>query len=75
MNKFLSGVASGKVVEVVNIDGGMGAVKKLQAMGIIPGTELKVIRSSGRGPLIIEARGAKLMLGRGMSDKIAVKTI
>jgi Fe2+ transport system protein FeoA len=42
-------------------------------MGLVPGVELEVVSSRLQGPFIVEAKGSRLMLGRGMVRKILVE--
>jgi Fe2+ transport system protein FeoA len=48
--------------------------KRLEDMGLTPGTHIKVIRSAPfRGPIELAVRGSRLALGRGMADRILVR--
>jgi ferrous iron transport protein A len=69
--KKLSEVAEGELVNVIEINGGDGLKQKLFRLGIMPGTEIKVIRNS-IGPIIAEVRGVQIAIGRGMASKIIV---
>ncbi|HDT15316.1 MAG TPA: ferrous iron transport protein A [Firmicutes bacterium] len=71
--KHLSDIKKGHFVKVVGISGGKALVYRLNTMGIIPGTPVKIVQSS-KGPVIIEARGSRIALGRGMISKIEVET-
>ena len=44
-------------------------------MGVYNGTDVKVIKNSGHGALILEADGAELVIGRGQARKILVEKI
>ena len=68
---LLSGVNAGETVMVKAVKGGKGVVHRMNAMGIIAGTNIKLIRKSG-GPYIIEARGSRVAIGKGMVSKIEV---
>jgi len=68
----LSAVAVGQRVRVRTIDAGGGLEARLAAMGLLPGVELEVIRNPMSGPFIIEVKGTRLVLGRGMARKIEV---
>ncbi len=46
--------------------------KKLNNLGLTPGVKFDIIAHSQFGPWIIEVRGARLALGRGVIDKITV---
>jgi ferrous iron transport protein A len=67
----LPDVEAGQTVTVKRIDGGRGIVQRLAEMGISAGTELRVIR--GTGPMIIDAKGHRLVIGRGMVDRVVVE--
>ncbi|MGB9735327.1 MAG: FeoA family protein [bacterium] len=61
-------------VEVISIEGGHGVYTRLQEMGILPGTRIRVI-SNSNGPIIIGLRDSKIALGRGIGMKIIVRQI
>jgi len=65
-------VQSGKRVYVVGMNGGTGLQGKLAAMGLVPGTQIEVIKNLSPGPVIISVRGSRIMLGHGMAQKIMV---
>lgn len=50
-----------------------GLAKRLIAMGLAPGSEVRVVENRGRGPLIIEVHGARLALGRGQAARVLVE--
>jgi len=62
----------GEEVAVESITGGRAAIKRLQEMGIYPGTKLRVIANSN-GPLIIGLGNTRIALGKGIASKIVVK--
>ena len=57
---------------VEKIYGGRGLVKRLLDLGFTPGTRIKVLHSNSYGPLVIEVRGSKLAIGRGIARKVYV---
>ena len=59
---------SGKVAE---IRGGHGMIQRLAGMGVLQGTEITIIQAGG--PVILEALGNRLVIGRGMVNKIMVE--
>ncbi|PIP15221.1 ferrous iron transport protein A [Candidatus Roizmanbacteria bacterium CG22_combo_CG10-13_8_21_14_all_35_9] len=60
--------------KIISISGGRFASKRLADLGLTPGTKIKVLRRAPFfGPVEIEVRGSKLVLGRGLSAKILVK--
>jgi Fe2+ transport system protein FeoA len=42
-------------------------------MGLVPGVEIEVLRNSLRGPFLIALRDSRIILGRGMAQKILVE--
>ena len=73
--KTLAALKIGEEAKVRSIDGGSASVNRLQSMGIIPGTDIKIIQASLSGPIIIEARGSRVAIGRGMTSKIIVENV
>ena len=63
----------GRPLTVVGFRGGPGMQRRLADMGLPPGTELKLISRDNHGPVIIELRGSRLALGRGVAHHIIVK--
>jgi len=62
-----------QIVQVVNTTGGRNQRAGLAAMGIMPGSGLKVCCNLG-GPIIVEVKGSRLSLGRGMASKVLVES-
>ena len=52
-----------------------GLARRLIAMGLTPGAEVRVLQNRGRGPLIIEVHGVRLALGRGQAIRVAVDAV
>jgi Fe2+ transport system protein FeoA len=50
-----------------------GFRKRLEDLGLTPGTEVKVVRSAPfNGPVELQVRGSRLALGRGMAERVFV---
>ena len=61
-------------VEIVSCKGGRGISSKLRQLGLMPGDCITVIkRAPFNGPLLVEANGRTVALGRGVAGKIEVK--
>lgn len=69
----LTTVKSGETVHVATIDAGKNMNGRLAAMGLLPNTELKVISNGHPGPFVIVVRNTRMMLGKGMAQKIMVR--
>lgn len=53
---------------------GRGLQKRLEDMGLTPGTKVTMIKSAPfNGPVEIYVRGYRLALGRGMAERIIVE--
>jgi len=68
----LSTIKSGQMVILVGVEAGRGLNSRLVAMGLLPNVEITVISNGHPGPFVISAKGSRMMLGRGMADKIMV---
>jgi ferrous iron transport protein A len=73
--KPLSQVREGKTVVLVRIDAGYGLNNRLAAMGLLPNVEFKVVNNHHPGPFVIDLKGCKMALGRGMANKIIVQQV
>jgi Fe2+ transport system protein FeoA len=71
----LTDVAEGVTVRLAMVDAGHGLQSRLAAMGLVPGTEVRVVSKGGWGPFIVAVKGSRVMLGRGMTDKIYVTSV
>ena len=69
----LAMVAPGEVVTVVGVRAGWGLQRRLADMGLTPGVLVRVINSQRPGPMLIDLRGSRVALGRGVAQKILVK--
>jgi Fe2+ transport system protein FeoA len=41
-------------------------------MGLLPGSEVEVVRNHMHGPIIVQVKESRLVIGRGMALKIDV---
>ena len=72
--KPLSKVRSGETAKLVYIEAGRGLINRLTSMGLVSDVEISVISNSHPGPFVINVKGSKVMLGRGMANKIMVSS-
>jgi ferrous iron transport protein A len=68
----LSLIKPGQSVRLIRVDGGNGLKQRMVSMGLLPGACFEVIKNRGDGPVVLCVKGARLIVGRGMSDKILV---
>ncbi|MBN1974120.1 MAG: ferrous iron transport protein A [Sedimentisphaerales bacterium] len=72
--KPLSKIRSGEKARLVTIVAGRGLNNKLASMGLVSDVEIAVVSNSHPGPFVINVKGSKVMLGRGMANKIMVSS-
>ena len=65
-------VQAGRRVRLVTVEAGHGLQNRLVAMGLVPGVEIEVLQNSMHGPVIIAVKGGRIIIGRGMAQKIMV---
>ncbi|MGE4292138.1 MAG: ferrous iron transport protein A [Desulfovibrio sp.] len=71
LRRTLASVASGETAFVVAVDAGIKAGARLESMGIIPGIEVDVL-NNGRGPLIVSVGDGRIIIERGVAEKVLV---
>jgi Fe2+ transport system protein FeoA len=59
---------------IQSVTGGVGLIGRLASMGLTSGMRVKVVRNIG-GPLIVTTNGTRIAIGRGQSQKIAVRRL
>ena len=69
----LAFLAPGERGEIVEIRGGRGVAQRLYEMGLVPSTIIEVLVSNPKGPILLNVRGARIAIGRGMAMKIIVR--
>jgi len=72
----LAQMRSGQSGTVIQIQGGHGVVRRLNALGIVPGKRITKISSMlMRGPVTVEVDRVRIAIGFGMVGKIMVEVI
>ena len=65
----------GELVTVTMVRAGWGLQRKLADMGLTPGVQIRIINSQMSGPVLIDLRGSRVALGRGIAHKIIVEEV
>jgi Fe2+ transport system protein FeoA len=52
-----------------------GLARRLIALGLAPGAELRVLQNRGRGPVLVEVHGARVALGWGQAARVEVEPV
>ena len=71
----LAFLQEGEEGEVVGFSGGRGMVQRLSDMGFTPSEKVKVLTSSSPGPVLVDVKGSRIALGRGIAMKIIVNGV
>jgi len=72
--KSLTRMRAGESGVVVEIQGGMGAFRRLEAMGVRIGKKItKTSEAFMWGPVTVRVGGAQIGIGYGMASKILVE--
>jgi len=68
--KALSLFASGQKTVILGTLCGQKAGLKLEGLGLLPGTGVKILVNSGHGPLLVQVENSRVTLGRGLATSI-----
>ncbi|MHC4122510.1 MAG: FeoA family protein [Planctomycetota bacterium] len=68
----LSVVKTGRTVKLVKVDAGRGLKNRLASMGVLPNVEMTIVSNGHAGPFVVNVKGSKVVLGRGIANKIMV---
>ncbi|OYT43393.1 ferrous iron transport protein A [Candidatus Bathyarchaeota archaeon] len=68
----LAMLSENEEARVIEVRGGRGLVRRLSELGFTPGARVKVLFSNSPGPVLIDVRGSRIALGRGLLMRIIV---
>ena len=71
----LSMVLEGDEVRIHWVVCGRGLRARLCDLGLYEGTTVKVVKNDICGPMILKAKGSKIVIGRGQAQKIMAEPI
>lgn len=66
-------VKPGSKVRLLTIRAGRELKARLAALGFMPGVQIEVLSNGWCGPCIVAINRSRIVLGRGMAQKIEVK--
>lgn len=69
----LSAIPIGQSVFIVQLNLDPQVALRLQALGMILGTKVKVLQKKGKGTMIIDLRGTRFALGPTITQHIGVE--
>lgn len=68
----VSRLDSGTTAIVTHVRAGWGLQRRLADLGIVPGVEVKIAGGHG-GQVVLQVKGSRLALGRGVAGKIIAR--
>ncbi|MDO4574707.1 MAG: FeoA family protein [Planctomycetia bacterium] len=68
----LAKIASGQKVRIVSMNAGRQLTEKLASIGIFPGSQVEVVQNHLHGAFLIDCRGSRFAIGRGLAHIIRV---
>ncbi len=68
----LTEIPRGGYVTFMGVNAGCKLKAHLYSLGLIPGTKIEVVNNFGKGPLVLKINDSRIMLGRGVAEKILV---
>ena len=75
MSSSLAEIPLGRTARVMRVDGTRAFRRRLLEMGLVPGTEIKIVAVAPLGdPLQIEVRGGQWSIRRNEAAQIAVES-
>ena len=67
---------AGKSAMVVDLQGGRGVMRRLDAMGLRPGKRVRMLSSQFMaGPITVLVDGRQVAMGRGIARRILVRAV
>ncbi len=75
MKVKLTQLKAGQTGRVLTVEGGAGAIRNMENIGVRPNKKIKKISQQlGRGPVIIQSGQSEIAIGYGLAQKILVET-
>jgi ferrous iron transport protein A len=65
-------IQAGRRVTLKAVEAGEGLSGRLASLGLVPGAEVEIMSNVAHGPVILMLGESRIMLGRGMAEKILV---
>ena len=66
---------AGQDATVRDVLGGFGLRRRLTDLGLVRGRLIRVVQNDFAGPIIVSVGDVRLVLGRGMAQKVVVEEV
>ena len=63
----------GKIYTVISLSLDQAIMRRLEALGLTRGTDIKILNRNRQGSVILMVRGSRLALGRKITETIQMK--
>jgi ferrous iron transport protein A len=71
----LAQAGDGERVEILDVDGGRGAHRKLTDLGLAPGQRIEIVTRQPGGPVLVAVGESRIAVGFGLALKVKVITV
>ncbi|MCK5461346.1 ferrous iron transport protein A [Candidatus Gracilibacteria bacterium] len=68
--KLLSQFEKGENIKILSVSCGREFARRLCALGLFEGTEIKIIKNDKSCPIIVQILNSRIALGQGEANKI-----
>lgn len=69
---LLADAPCGVPLKVSSVTCGCGIHSRLASMGILPGEIIEIVHRGNGGPIVLEVKGTRVAIGRGVGLKVIV---
>jgi len=69
---LLADAPAGVPLKVSSVTCGCGIHSRLASMGILPGEIIEIVHRENGGPIVLEVKGTRIAIGRGVGLKVIV---
>ena len=75
MSDVLGDISKNSLVKVTGFSGGDAMKRRLKDLGILVNEVIKIVKNDNHGPVIVNVKGADIVLGRTVTEKIIVESL
>ena len=65
----------GDIAEISYTNGGRGVTLRVNELGFYPGSRIRIVRNIRAGPVLLELKGCRIAIGRGIAMKIMCRRL
>jgi ferrous iron transport protein A len=65
----------GRMVRIIEVKAGSRAMFRLAELGLTPNSVVRVLKTFGSGPILLDVKGSRIALGRGIAMRVFVEVL